>query len=103
MADEAREIRECASCGVSDTHAHHVQFLAFIHPVTGKAEDLSVSRHVQCCAADGCEICSTDVEHLGAGAPSDEFTAAMQDKSDDHHRALYERHGVESPSYRVTA
>src|ERR1700751_5421697 len=104
MADEARESRTCDKCGVADTHAHHVQYVALVHPGTGQSHDLSVTKHVQCCAEDGCEICATDLEHaqhLGDTSPSDAFTAYMQDKPDEHHRALFERHGIETPAYTV--
>ena len=102
-----RETRTCAKCGVDDTHAHHIQYVAFLHPVTGEAQDLSITKHVQCCAEDGCEICATDVEVIGRTlsntAPSDEFTAAIQEKSDDHVRTLFERHAIESPNYQIPA
>jgi hypothetical protein len=48
---------------------------------------LSVTRHIQCCADSGCEICTIDVQHAQAAgidtsAPSDAFTQAMQNKGD---------------------
>ena len=90
MADE-RASRKCDKCGVEDTHSHHVQYVAFNHPSRGPI-DLSVTKHVQCCAEDGCEICSIDVEHagkqLGDTSPSDEFTAFMQSKPPELLEAL---------------
>lgn len=102
MADD-RLTRTCDKCGVADTHAHHVVSAGVTHPVTQEAMDLSITKHIQCCAEDGCEICRTDVEHaLAAGHDGigDGFTGYMQAKSDDHHRALFERHGVESPNHQ---
>jgi hypothetical protein len=107
MADEARESRACAKCGVTDTHTHHVQYVAFSHPVTGEATDLSVTKHTQCCAEDGCPICTTDLEHAEKAQvadhtkPSDAFTAFMVNaRSDEHNQALFEQHGIESPQYQ---
>jgi hypothetical protein len=89
---------------VTDTHAHHVQYVAFNHPVTGEAQDLSITKHVQCCAEDGCPICATSVEHISQAmadtSPSDAFTAAMIDKTDDHHQALFEQHSIESANFQ---
>jgi hypothetical protein len=99
--------RTCDVCGVEDTHAHHVQHVAFNHPVTGEPTDLSVSRHIQCCAASGCPICATDVEYAAQGnvtaEPSDAFTAYMTSKADDHAQALFEAHGVETPKFNIPA
>ena len=30
-----RLTRTCATCNISDTHAHHVQYVALNHPITG--------------------------------------------------------------------
>lgn len=102
-----RVTRECASCGVTDHHTHHVQYVGFLHPVTKEPVDLSVSKHTQCCAAEGCEICATDIEHsqkvgVTEAGPHDKFTDYMQNKSKAHHRALFERHGVESPDFMTS-
>jgi hypothetical protein len=72
---------------VEDVQSHHVQHVAFLHPVTGEPTDLSVTRHIQCCADTGCPICTVDVEQAQAAgvdtsAPSDAFTEAMQNKGD---------------------
>lgn len=103
MTDTDRVTRACAKCGATDTHTHHVQFVALNHPVTGLPVDLTVTKHVQCCADDGCPICQTDVEHAAANNVTvgqlDEFTAYMQTKTDEHHRALFERHGIATPSF----
>jgi hypothetical protein len=82
-----RVSRVCDVCGVEDAQSHHVQHVAFLHPVTNEPTDLSVSRHIQCCADTGCEICSVDVAHaqeagIDTSGPSDEFTQAMQQKGD---------------------
>jgi hypothetical protein len=109
-APAARESRACAKCGLTDTHTHHVQYVAFLHPVTGAGTDLSVSKHTQCCAEDGCPICATDLEHAEKAQvaehtkPSDAFTGFMDSpRSDEHNQALFERHGIESPNFQYPA
>lgn len=100
-APEARETRTCAKCGLSDSHAHHVQYVAFSHPVTGEGLDLSVTKHVQCCAEDGCPICSVDVTEAPTTDIGDAFTQFMQNKPEGTFRALYESVAVESPDFYV--
>ena len=66
---EVLETRVCQKCGVEDTEPHHVQYVAFNHPVSGVGVDLSVTKHVKCCGEDGCPVCSTDIrtaEKVGA-------------------------------------
>jgi hypothetical protein len=94
MTANERIARQCEGCGVSDTHAHHVQFVGIIHPVTKEGVDLSISKHIQCCAADGCEVCSTHVEFAPDEGIGDQFTSYQQNPSDDHLTALTERHGI---------
>lgn len=99
MTDTERIARSCEKCNVNDTHSHHVQYSPIAHPITGELIDLSVTKHIQCCAADGCPVCTTDLEFATVPqvtTPSDEFTAYMQAKSDAHHIALFERHGISS-------
>jgi hypothetical protein len=107
MADEAREVTTCATCGVADTHAMHTHYVAFNHPITGEPQDLSVTKHIQCCAADGCEICSVVMEHartaLPDTAPSDAFTDFMVNPPDEMHRDLFEKQGIESANYAIPA
>jgi hypothetical protein len=54
--------RFCASCGVMDGEAHHVQYLIALDPVTSVRVDESVSKHIICCAHDGCEVCARTME-----------------------------------------
>ena len=96
MAD--RISRTCATCKVDDTHAHHVQYAALTHPVTGEAIDLSISKHIQCCAAGGCEVCATHIEFAPSAEIGDDFTAYIQAPSVEHELALSERHGVATPA-----
>lgn len=107
MTQEVRDTRTCAKCGVADTHAHHVQYVAFNHPVTGEGMDLSVTKHVQCCAEDGCEVCATVVTAaITAGtdtAPGDAFTAFVQNPPTELNQTLFEQHSVESPDYGIPA
>jgi hypothetical protein len=109
MTDVAPDpiLRVCDKCGLEDTEAHHVQYVAFTHPVTGEATDLSVTKHVQCCAEDGCEICAVDVQfaaqmpHIGtqSAGPSSAFTEYMRNKSPEHLQALFEAVSIETPEY----
>jgi hypothetical protein len=106
MTDTAtREERTCAKCGLTDNHAHHVQYVAFAHPVTGEGMDLSVTKHVHCCAEDGCEICTVTVAQLkDAGqdqSPSDALDQFLQNPPDTVLAALFEQRGVESPDHLV--
>lgn len=97
---EDRITRTCDGCKSSDTHAHHIQYVAFVHPITGEGVDISVSKHIQCCANDGCDICKTDVEFAPVAAglgPNDEFTAYAAAKSDEHLQALTDRHAIATP------
>jgi hypothetical protein len=95
---EDRLTRTCDSCKASDSHAHHVQYVAgFIHPVTKENIDLSIHKHIQCCANDGCEICKTDVEFAADKSIGEAFNAHVQNKSDEHLQALTDRHGISTP------
>lgn len=106
MTDISASVRTCDKCSVADTNAHHVQYTTVVHPVTQAVVDLSVTKHIQCCAADGCDICATDVEHAGVAqvpnptALTAEFTAYMQNKSAPHLQALFERHGIETADFQ---
>ena len=92
-----RLARTCSGCNVTDAHAHHVQYVAVVHPVTGTPMDITVSKHIQCCAADGCAICATDLEFAPDESIGDAFTANMQAKPAEHLTALALRHGVSIP------
>jgi hypothetical protein len=94
---EERLARQCAKCGVTDTHAHHIQYASLNHPITGEPLDISISQHIQCCSDTGCEVCSTDVEFAPIKEIGHDFTAYMQAKTDEHHQALTDRHGVLTP------
>ncbi len=98
MTDQVTRIaRTCDRCNVTDSHAHHVQLAALVHPITGASLDVSISRHVQCCALEGCAICATDVEFAPDKSVGDAFTAYSQSKSPEHLAALTQRHAVSTP------
>jgi hypothetical protein len=100
MADEpARETRTCSKCGQEDTDPHHVQYTAFVHPVTGEAQDLSISKHVDCCAEDGCPICATD-QKFAQEADQHLREFMLVPNTDEHKRELFEKHGIESDAYQ---
>ena len=92
-----RLTRTCATCNVSDPHAHHIQYVALNHPITGEPMDISVSKHIQCCASDGCEVCATDFVFAPDKAVGDGFTAYVQAKTPDHLAALADRHNISVP------
>jgi hypothetical protein len=88
-------VRKCDKCGAEDSEPHHVQYVALSHPVTGQGTDLSVSKHVQCCAEDGCEICSADVERAAQeGADPSRLREFLQNRPADHQDLLQEKFGV---------
>lgn len=97
ISNEVREAHECAKCHVTDTHSKHTIFAMGRHPVTGVEVDFSVEKHIQCCADDGCEICTTDVEMASGTAAGigEAFTQYMQHKTDEHLGMLMERHGIQ--------
>lgn len=97
-----RETRTCQKCGQEDDHPHHVQYTAFNHPVTGEAQDLSVSKHVDCCAEDGCLVCATSMQHAPDGAHGPSMQEYLTNPPDDYHKDLFEQHGIETPNYTVT-
>lgn len=94
---DERPLRPCMSCGQVDTHPRHTIGL---HPDSeeGKPDldklksiDLSgvppqfveqffsgtsTTKHHDCCAADGCEVCQA-TEEANGGKRYDELTAAM--------------------------
>ena len=87
--------RVCAKCGQTDADPHHVQYVAFAHPVTGEPTDLTVTKHVDCCAEDGCPICSADVERADQdGVGIKEFV--QNPKPEDHMQYLYDNFGIQS-------
>jgi hypothetical protein len=94
-----RETRTCSKCGQEDNHPHHTQYVAFLHPVTGEGVDLSVSKHVDCCAEDGCPICSVDMEFAPSGAHGDTMIEYMVNKPREALQALFERQGITSPEF----
>jgi hypothetical protein len=100
-APDVRETRTCAKCGLTDSHAHHVQYVAFAHPVTGEGMDLSVSKHVQCCAEDACPICTVDIREATTKTIGDVFDQLMQARPAGTLQALFEEAAVESPEYNI--
>jgi hypothetical protein len=96
------ETRTCSKCGQVDDHPHHVQYTAFTHPVTGEAQDLSITKHVDCCAEDGCPICGTDMKFAPEGAHGETMRTFLMDKSDEHQKALFEEQNIQTPAYTVT-
>jgi hypothetical protein len=103
MTVTERNTKQCEKCGVNDTHAHHIQFIGIIHPITKEGIDLSVSKHIQCCAADGCEVCSTHVEFAPDKEVGDKFNAFIQNPPVEHDLALFERHGIATPASEAAA
>jgi hypothetical protein len=94
------EERTCAKCGATDTEPHHVQYVAFNHPVSGMGMDLSVSKHVMCCAEDGCPICTVDVERARAdGVDVAHMRDWLTNRPHEHLQVLFEQFNVESPDF----
>jgi hypothetical protein len=53
------ETRPCDVCGQVDDHPRHIVHVEEKHPITG--QDLSLMRHMDCCAQAGCPDGSCDV------------------------------------------
>jgi hypothetical protein len=51
-------IRVCDACGREDELPHHVTYQPGVDPVTGQVRDMGLSKHIACCAEEGCEVCS---------------------------------------------
>ena len=86
------EQRVCDKCSGTDG-PFHIQYVALIHPVTGDGVDMSVSKHIDCCAEDGCEVCGTDVARATEdGTAIPEFVLA---RPDDHQQLLFDKFGIE--------
>jgi|SRR5215467_2059978 len=93
--------RTCDKCGQTDSDPHHVQYVGFTHPVTGEAVDMSVTKHVDCCAEDGCTICGSDTAAAQtAGVAVKDF---VQNRPTEQLQALFEQHGVETPDFQIPA
>jgi predicted methyltransferase len=103
MTVTERTTRTCDKCSVADSHAHHIQFIGIIHPITQEGIDLSVSKHIQCCAASGCASCSTHVEFAPDKSIGEKFNAFVQAPSIEHQLALFERHGIVTPESKAAA
>jgi hypothetical protein len=105
MTQPERVERTCFKCEVTDSHAHHVQYVALNHPVSGQSVDLSITRHIQCCAEDGCPICEIAVKHAreildeNDLLPSDRFNEFMASPPREYFAELFEVHGLTSPEF----
>jgi hypothetical protein len=100
---EDLETRTCQKCGQTDTDPHHVQYVAFNHPVSGAGVDLSVTKHVDCCAEDGDPICSATmvaVRAAGVGKGA-ELRAFLMDPPAELQQELFETWAVESPDFQI--
>lgn len=78
----------------------HVQYVAFAHPISGEGVDLSVIKHIGCCAEDGCEICSSDAAR--AAQDGVEIRQFVLNRPRDHMQHLFDELGIESPDFQIT-
>jgi hypothetical protein len=98
MTDVEPEVRTCDKCGQQDNEPHHVQYVAN-NPAS---PDLSVSKHVRCCAEDGCPICTADVHAAEqAGFDPEHLSDFVQHRPEDHQQRLHDEFGVESPDVQA--
>ena len=94
--------RTCDKCGKTDTDPHHVQYVAFSHPVDGAGVDLSVSKHVDCCAEDGCPICTTTMASATEiGVDKAHFRDFLQHEPPELKQELFEAWAVETPDFHI--
>ena len=77
----------------------HVQYVAFAHPVSGMGVDLSVTKHVHCCAEDGCPICSNDMRR--AKEDGVDIKAFVMNRPLDHQQYLFEHFSIETPEVQI--
>ena len=106
MSDTAPQLEErtCAKCGATDSEPHHVQYVAFNHPVSGMGVDLSVTKHVQCCAEDGCPVCSTDMRFAReTGADTTHLREYLVHRPREVYQELFEKLGIESTDFQYPA
>jgi hypothetical protein len=105
MTDTPPELvtRTCDKCGQTDSDPHHVQYVAFNHPVTGEPTDLSVSKHVDCCAEDGCPICSLDMANAPQGAHAETMREFLQNRPTELNQQQFEQNAIESPEFSIPA
>lgn len=75
------DVRTCTKCGVTDSEPRHVTY----------SVDADLSKHIACCAEDGCEICAADIEASGGNADR-QF---LQNRPDDLKQKLHDELGVE--------
>jgi hypothetical protein len=64
--------------------------------------DLTVTKHVYCCAEDGCPICSTDVRYAkDAGTDLSRMRDFLVNRPREEYQELFELHGIESTEFAV--
>lgn len=109
MAEGERIERQCAKCELTDSHGHHTNYVAFTHPISKQPVDLSITKHVQCCASDGCELCQTAMKHArvalnddDALEPGERFNEFLQNPPREYLAELFEVHGITSPEFDYT-
>lgn len=80
-----------------DDAPHHVRYAVSTHPLDSYAVDTSTSRHIDCCAEEGCPICATDVRR--ANADGVEIHTFVRNRPEDHQEILLQNFGVQSPGH----
>lgn len=88
-------------CGQTDSHAHHVQYVTTMYPGTNQPLDLVLTKHIQCCAEDGCQICAVTVAQVTSPEIGDSFDQVLQTPSSDYLHVLFEKVAVESPDFNI--
>lgn len=87
--------RTCDKCGVIDTEPHHVQYKI------GPGVAQSITKHVQCCATDGCPSCSTDMRWATQeGADLEHLRDFLTHRPRELYQELFEKLGIESAEFQ---
>jgi hypothetical protein len=95
MTDVTPEVRTCDKCGVADDEPHHVQYVAY-------GSGAGVSKHVRCCAGEGCPICTADVHWAEqAGVDPNHLREFLQARPPELQQSLFDEFGVESPDLQI--
>lgn len=102
MADQqvrANVVRRCDVCAQSDDHPRHVVYRSIADPsFPGKYIDIGSVRHMDCCAAAGCEhdgSCDVIMSHVAAHGDKAKFVKGEQRLTGDDLRAHIQKHGDE--------
>lgn len=90
-------VRGCDVCGQSDDHPRHIVVDSIVNPRDpGKFIDIGSTRHMDCCAAAGCEhdgSCAIIMAHVAVHGVKSKFVKGEERLRGDDLRAHIVKHG----------